>query len=60
MASEDSDQIVPWDTSIPRRSNLPRADETDHPTTDLDQPFLLVFRTRHVVTVVNACFGVTR
>jgi hypothetical protein len=28
--------------------------ETDHPTTELDQPFLLVFRTRHVVTMVNA------
>ena len=25
--------------------------ETDHPATKLDQPFLLVFRTRHVVTV---------
>jgi hypothetical protein len=28
--------------------------ETDHPATELDQPFLLVFRTRHVVTMVNA------
>jgi hypothetical protein len=28
--------------------------ETDDPTTELDQPFLLVFRTRHVVTMVNA------
>jgi hypothetical protein len=25
--------------------------ETDHPSTGLDQPFLLVFRTRHVVTL---------
>ena len=25
--------------------------ETDDPATELDQPFLLVFRTRHVVTV---------
>ena len=25
--------------------------ETDHPATELDQPFLLVFRTRHVVTL---------
>ena len=25
--------------------------ETDHPTSELDQPFLLVFRTRHVVTL---------
>src|SRR5206468_8403779 len=25
--------------------------KTDHPTTELDQPFLLVFRTRHFVTV---------
>ncbi len=25
--------------------------KTDHPTTELDQPFLLIFRTRHVVTV---------
>ena len=27
--------------------------ETDHPATQLDQPFLLVFRTRHVVTMVD-------
>jgi hypothetical protein len=27
--------------------------KTDHPATELDQPFLLVFRTRHVVTIVN-------
>ena len=26
--------------------------ETDHPATELDQSFLLVFRTRHVVTMV--------
>ena len=25
--------------------------KTDHPATELDQPFLLVFRTRHVVTL---------
>ena len=25
--------------------------ETDHPATELDQPFLLVFRTRHFVTL---------
>ena len=25
--------------------------KTDHPATELDQPFLLIFRTRHVVTV---------
>ena len=31
--------------------------ETDHPATELDQPFLLVFRTRHVVTMVNALIG---
>ena len=34
--------------------------ETDHPTTELDQPFLLVFRTRHVVTMVNVHADVTR
>jgi hypothetical protein len=34
--------------------------KTDHPTTELDQPFLLVFRTRHVVTMVNALADVTR
>jgi hypothetical protein len=34
--------------------------ETDHPTTELDQPFLLVFRTRHVVTMVNALSDATR
>ena len=33
--------------------------KTDHPTTELDQPFLLVFRTRHVVTMVNALSDVT-
>jgi hypothetical protein len=27
--------------------------ETNHPTTKLDQSFLLIFRTRHVVTIVN-------
>lgn len=27
--------------------------ETDHPSTSLDQSFLLIFRTRHVVTMVN-------
>jgi hypothetical protein len=27
--------------------------KTDHPATLLGQPFLLVFRTRHVVTIVN-------
>src|SRR5437763_8135394 len=25
--------------------------KTDHPASELDQPFLLVFRTRHVVTL---------
>jgi hypothetical protein len=34
--------------------------ETDHPTTELDQPFLLVFRTRHVVTMVNVLSDATR
>ena len=34
--------------------------ETDHPATELDQPFLLVFRTRHVVTMVNVRSDVTR
>ena len=34
--------------------------KTDHPTTELDQPFLLVSRTRHVVTMVNALSDVTR
>ena len=34
--------------------------ETDHPATELDQPFLLVFRTRHVVTMVNVLSDVTR
>ena len=33
--------------------------ETDDPATELDQPFLLVFRTRHVVTTVNAASDVT-
>ena len=34
--------------------------KTDHPSTELDQPFLLVFRTRHVVTMVNALSDATR
>jgi hypothetical protein len=34
--------------------------KADHPATELDQPFLLVFRTRHVVTTVNAPSDVTR
>jgi hypothetical protein len=34
--------------------------ETDHPATKLAQPFLLVFRTRHVVTMVDVPSDVTR
>ena len=34
--------------------------ETDHPATKLGQPFLLIVRTRHVVTMVNAASDVTR
>ena len=34
--------------------------EADHPATELDQPFLLVFRTRHVVTMVNVLSDATR
>ena len=34
--------------------------KTDHPATELNQPFLLVFRTRHVVTIVNVSSDVTR
>jgi hypothetical protein len=34
--------------------------ETDHPATELAQSFLLVFRTRHVVTMVYALSDVTR
>jgi hypothetical protein len=34
--------------------------ETDHPATELDQSFLLVFRTRHVVTMVDARSDATR
>jgi hypothetical protein len=34
--------------------------KTDHPSTKLDQPFLLIFRiARHVVTIVNARPDVT-
>jgi hypothetical protein len=34
--------------------------KTDHPSTKLDQPFLLIFRvTRHVVTIVNVKSAVT-
>jgi len=32
--------------------------KADDPATELDQPFLLVFRTRHVVTMVNAASDV--
>lgn len=34
--------------------------ETDHPATELDQSFLLIVRTRHVVTMVNVQSDVTR
>ena len=34
--------------------------EADHPATELDQPFLLVCRTRHVVTMVNVRPDATR
>ena len=34
--------------------------ETDHPATKLGQSFLLIVRTRHVVTMVNARSDVTR
>jgi hypothetical protein len=34
--------------------------ETDHPATELDHSFLLIFRTRHVVTMVNVRSDVTR
>jgi hypothetical protein len=34
--------------------------EADHPATEFDQPFLLVCRTRHVVTMVNVRSDVTR
>ena len=33
--------------------------KTDHPATELDQSFLLIFRTRHVVTMVNALSDAT-
>jgi hypothetical protein len=32
----------------------------NNPTTELDQPFLLIVRTRHVVTMVNVQSDVTR
>ena len=34
--------------------------KTDHPATELDQPFLLICRTRHVVTMVNVLSDDTR
>jgi hypothetical protein len=34
--------------------------KTSHPATELDQSFLLIFRTRHVVTMVNVQSDVTR
>jgi hypothetical protein len=34
--------------------------KTDHPATELNQPFLLVCRTRHVVTMVDALSDATR
>jgi hypothetical protein len=34
--------------------------KADDPATKLGQPFLLIFRTRHVVTMVNALSDVTR
>jgi hypothetical protein len=44
----------PRSVSLPNESNREASFsvyKTDHPTTELDQPFLLVFRTRHFVTV---------
>ena len=49
-----------WLPDEPDREASFSVHETDHPTTELDQPFLLVFRTRHVVTMVNALSDVTR
>ena len=34
--------------------------KADHPATELDQAFLLIVRTRHVVTMVNVTSDVTR
>ena len=41
-----------WLPNEPDREASFSVYKTDHPTTLLDQPFLLVFRTRHVVTIV--------
>jgi hypothetical protein len=80
MASEDSDQLLPWLLVVHRRhliaglvalparpARLPdEADreasfsvyKADYPA-KLDQSFLLIVRTRHVVTIVNAESDVT-
>src|SRR6266545_5559291 len=47
----------PWPAWLPDEADREASFsvyKTDHPATELDQPFLLVFRTRHVVTMVNA------
>jgi hypothetical protein len=49
-----------WLPNEPDREASFSVYKTDHPATELDQPFLLVFRTRHVVTMVNVRADVTR
>ena len=46
----------PWPVWLPDKADREASFsvyKTDHPATELAQPFLLVFRTRHVVTIVN-------
>ena len=43
-----------WLPNKPDREASFSVYKAGHPATELDQPFLLVFRTRHVVTIVNA------
>jgi len=48
-----------WLPNKPDREASFSVYKAGHPATELDQPFLLVFRTRHVVTIVNASSDVT-
>jgi hypothetical protein len=59
MASEDSDQFARLGLHLLlEEATFFVMTEPIHPTTKLDQPFLLVFRTRHVVTMMNAWLDV--
>ena len=53
---ESGSVAVPVPATLPQERDREASfsvDEPDHPTSKLGQPFLLIVRTRHVVTIVN-------